>query len=84
MTPAFVVPIVVWLGLCAVADADEPDLDVGLVVEGTAARVIVTSLVALIIRWLYVRRREGGVVAPETFWIAAAFAALIATGRLTH
>jgi hypothetical protein len=84
VTPAFVVPVVVWLVMCAVADADEPDLDVGTVAAGTAARVILTSLLALVIRWFYVRKREGRVLAPETVWIAAGFAALIAAGRLTN
>jgi hypothetical protein len=81
--PALGLAIVVWLALCVVADINEPGVDTGELVAGAAVRAAVTLVIALFVRWLYLRNHNGRAFAAETFWIAALLAALLAALRLT-
>ena len=74
-------PTVLWLAACFVADVDE-SLDAAVFVEGAAIRAVVTLVIGVVMRGLYVLRHGGRVVAPETLWIATACAAFLAAGRL--
>ena len=78
----FLVPVVVWLVLCLIADAGS-GFGALAVVAGALTRAVLTFLIAAAVRALYVRRRPGRTLAPETFWFAAALAGLLAAGRLS-
>ena len=65
-----------------VADIDEGLSLVTLIVFGLGRAAIMLA-VAGFVRLLYVERHGGSVHSPETVWIAALFAVLLAAGRLT-
>jgi hypothetical protein len=78
----YVVAAVAWIGLCLVAGLGD-DLPAADFLLGGLVRVVVTAIIAMVIRALYLRRHRGRLVAPDTIWIAAAFAALLAAGNLS-
>jgi len=82
VTPGFLVAAAVWLACCLIADVDEGQ-QAGPFLAGALARALVTLLVAVALRWLYLRGHAGTVGDAGTMWVAAAIATLLAAGRLS-
>ena len=66
-----------------VADIDDEGLSLVTLIVFGLGRAAIMLAVAGFLRLLYVERHGGSVHSPETVWIAALFAVLLAAGRLT-